>query len=346
MWDVRLLTLYKQHYMDFYDGKMCSEYSCWGYYDGLDITEVKSTQYSSLLIDNSSAPISDLWYKSGEKIGDITGRYGSINIGLFRYEEDSASKSKSFWDAKEKMPFFGVSFLQLDDPMKYQMLGDKIEDNVNSDSDKICHVITYYTYDNADLILLIIGNSLSLIEEYLQEFDSFAEIRYQHSILGVSEQYLNDCKINEKILDYWRETKCFLEEPVFRLDIRLVSSGEPQIVAIEKKILDEVNATYPIKNYEQATYSYISGHENMILSLPDTDVKTMLAFLVPDGFATHQNTSYAKRVDDDKKQCQPRLFNIETSYILNKNLLTTVDNTENEKKIYHSVYHITGFRIK
>ncbi len=331
MWDARLLTLYKQHYMDLYDEKLCSDYSCWGYYDGLDIMEVESAQYSSLLIDNPSAPIPGLWYKSGEKIGNITGQYGSINIGLFRYEKDTVLKSKSFWDAKEKMPFFGISFLQLDDPMQYQLLGSKIEDDMKSGSDKICHVITYCTYDNADLVLLITGNSLSQIEKHLQYIDSLSEIRYQHSVLGVSEQYLNDCKINKKILDCWRGTKCYLEEHVFRLDIRLVSSGEPQIATIEKKILDEVNATYTIKNYQQATCSYISGHENMILSLPDTDVKTMLAFLIPDGFATHQNESYNKRVDNDKKQCQPRLFNIETSYILNSNLLDSVVNTENEK---------------
>lgn len=326
MWDARLLTLYKQHYMDCYDGKLCSDYSCWGYYDGLDIAKVESIQYSSLLIDNMSAPISDLWYKSGEKIGGITGQYGSINIGMFRYEKDKSMRTETFWVQKEKMPFFGVSFLQLNDPMQYMPLGRKIEEGVSSDSDKMCDVITYCTYDNADMILLIIGNSLNQIEKELQKIDSMPEIRYQHSVLGVSEQYLSDCKTNKVILNFWHGIKCFLDEPVSRLDVRLVSSGEPQIAAIEKEILDDINKDYTIKNYDKATYSYVSGHENMILSLPDTDVKSMLTFLLPDGFATHQNKSYAKRIDDDNNQCQPRLFNIETSYILNSNLFSNVDN--------------------
>lgn len=330
MWDARLLTLYKQHYMDYYEGKLWSDYSCWGYYDGLDIVKVESVQYSSLLRENMSAPISDLWYKSSEKIGSMTGQYGSINIGLFRYEyeTDITSKLETFWIAKEKMPFFGVSFLQLADPMQYKLLGNKIEESIKSDSDKICHVIAYCTYDNADMILLITGNSLNQIERNLQEIDSMPEIRYQHSVLGVSEKYLSDCKTNKRILDCWQETKCFIDESVFRLDVRLVSSGEPQIAVIEKEILDEINTTYTIKNYDKATYSYVSGHENMVLSLLDTDVRTMLTFLIPDGFATHQNKSYAKRIDSDNKWFLPRLFNIETSYILNSKLLSTVDNTE------------------
>lgn len=41
MWDVRVLTLYKQHYMDFYNQKLYCDYSCWGYYDGMDVTEVE-----------------------------------------------------------------------------------------------------------------------------------------------------------------------------------------------------------------------------------------------------------------------------------------------------------------
>lgn len=332
MWDARLLTLYKQHYMDCYEEELCSDYSCWGYYDGLDIVKVEPMQNSSLLIENMPTPISDLWYKSGEKISGMTGQYGSINIGLFRYEDekDMASKLETFWITKEKMPFFGVSFLQLADPMQYKLLGNNIEDAIKSDSDKICHVITYCTYDNADMILLIVGNSLNQIEKYLQEIDSMPEIRYQHSVLGVSEKYLGDCKTNKKILDCWQETKCFLDEPVFRLDVRLVSSGEPQIVSIEKEILDEINTDYSIKNYDKVMYSYVSGHENMVLSFPNTDVKTMLTFLIPGGFATHQNKSYAKRIDDEKMQYLPRLFNIETSYILNSKSLSTVVNTEKD----------------
>lgn len=302
----------------------------------MDITKVESKQYSTLFKGSLSAPVSELWYKTGEKIGSMTGQYGSINIGLFRcMEKSEIQKIEEFWNKKEEMLFFGVSFLQLDDSLNYHKLSGRIEREVSGEEGKICHIITYCTYDNADLVLLISGNSLRIIEQQLQEIDSMPEVRYQHSVLGVSERYLGDCKASKKILDCWQEKRCFIEEPVFRLDIRLVSSGESQIANIEKNILDKINDDYTIKNYEKATYSYVSGHENLVLSLTDADVRTMLVFLLPGSFATHQNESYTKRVDTDKKQILPRLFNIETSYILNRNEIKNITETvkiDNVKK--------------
>ena len=42
MKDVRLLTLYKQHYLDDYDVSLKSQITCLGYYDGLDIKKVEN----------------------------------------------------------------------------------------------------------------------------------------------------------------------------------------------------------------------------------------------------------------------------------------------------------------
>lgn len=39
--DLRLLTLYKQHYRDKYNsGHLDSMYSCWGYYDGMTLERI------------------------------------------------------------------------------------------------------------------------------------------------------------------------------------------------------------------------------------------------------------------------------------------------------------------
>lgn len=37
MRDIRLLTLYKQHYLDEYDASLECQYSCLGYYDGINV---------------------------------------------------------------------------------------------------------------------------------------------------------------------------------------------------------------------------------------------------------------------------------------------------------------------
>lgn len=329
MWDARLLTLYKQHYMDCYHDELKSEYSCWGYYDGMDIEEVRPERKGSLLDSASPAMISELWYHAGEKLKNITGHFGSINIGLFcDIPKEKEGKIQGFWDKKSRMPFFGVSFLQLDQQANCDEVIKKIKNEQVDESGRICRIYTYYTYDNADLVLVMDSNSLSILEEKLQEIDEQPEIRYQHSILGVSEKYLEDCKEHKQILECWHDKDCCINEDVFRLDIRLVSSGESQILNIEQHILDEVHATYKLKNYENAIYSYVSGHENIVLSFRDTDVKTMLVFLLPGGFATHQNISYRKRVDPKSTLECPRLFNIETTHVLKPKQLNEIKSSD------------------
>lgn len=321
-YDIRLLTLYKQHYLDKYPTTLNSNYSCWGYYDGMDISEVKAEYKSSLFQNDSLSPISRLWYCTGEKIREINGQYSSQNIGLFRCTSWAAEKDENkidFWKENLATIFFGVAFLQLTEPIQYEGFVKEIEKefNANGTGNSNCRIISYCTLDNADLVLLIHGNSLKEMELILQKIETRQEIRYQHSILGVSEEYLKECASKEKILRYWKGNNCAIDDKVARLEIRLVSSGEEKLVAIEKEILEETNKKFNIKNYDTAKYSYVSGHENLMISFEDTDVKSMLVFLLPDGFATHQNPTYRKRKNKTTGQYEPHLYNIETSYILN-----------------------------
>ena len=38
--DIRILSLYKQHYFDHYNPDMDNQFSCLGYYDGISVTEI------------------------------------------------------------------------------------------------------------------------------------------------------------------------------------------------------------------------------------------------------------------------------------------------------------------
>ena len=46
MRDIRLLTLYKQHYLDHYIKPLQSQITCLGYYDGLDIEVIEDNNAS------------------------------------------------------------------------------------------------------------------------------------------------------------------------------------------------------------------------------------------------------------------------------------------------------------
>lgn len=331
--DIRLITLYKQHYLDQYSKPLQSEYSCWGYYDGMDIGEMQDMRLEKVSANHSVTPISQLWYMIGKKVEETTGQYGSINIGIFRCCEgaEADKRLEEFWNEKKKSIFFGAAFLQLENSMQYIQMCDMLEQNEQQkiDEDRKCKVLSYCTFDNADLVLLIQGNSLRSMEQKIRDIEGNKEVQYLHSILGVSEEYLQACGKKKMILQNWYQRTCFVDEKVARLDIRLVTSGEDSIIGMQKELLEKVNDTYDIRNFENIKYAYVSGHENWVISMENTDVRTMLAFLTPGGLATHQNDGYKKRDNN-----QGRLYNIETSYVLKYNEISEITsvNVEDEER--------------
>lgn len=79
--------------------------------------------------------------------------------------------------------------------MQYIQMCDMLEQNEQQkiDKDRKCKVLSYCTFDNADLVLLIQGNSLRSMEQKIRDIEGNKEVQYLHSILGVSEEYLQAC---------------------------------------------------------------------------------------------------------------------------------------------------------
>lgn len=316
MKDIRLLTLYKQYYLDSYPNALKCQYTTWGYYDGMDITkEDGSISCSNLFEKRSEAPISQIWYNTGEKTRSLEGRYGNQNIGLFRCvsdkEEERAAQTEWFWSVQSTVPFTAVGFLQLKDSSAYERVSREIDKkgkgNHSRLREKYCSVITYCTYDNADLVVLLQANSLAELEGTLKAIESMPAVRYMHPIMGISEPYLWECKKSSEILEMWGTVKCFMQERISRLDIHIVTSGDTYVVKKLKKILDNSNADWSLRGYQKAECAHTFGHENVCITLSDTDVRSLAALLIPGGFATHQNVLYGKGV-----------YNIETSFSVKK----------------------------
>ena len=110
-------------------------------------------------------------------------------------EQKQISDWKSFGMKKRNQFFFGVAFLQLENSMQYIQMCDMLEHNEwqKIDEDRKCKVLSYCTFDNADLVLLIQGNSLRSMEQKIRDIEGNKEVQYLHSILGVSEEYLQAC---------------------------------------------------------------------------------------------------------------------------------------------------------
>lgn len=334
MRDIRLLTLYKQHYLDAYDQCMNCKITCLGYYDGLDLTKVEEQKSDKTFIKKEMASITELWYSTGKRVEQLLGGYSNQNIGLFRCIEDEESEKHAvtFWNLEKNLPFFSVAFLKLKKFNKYEEIGKKIEKIIQQEQDRkeTCIALSYCTFDNSDLVILLKGNSISEIQNSLEKIDRVDEVVYLHSILGIEEEFLKYCFAQKKIVDIWNGTICCINEAIHRAEFHLTTRLTEGSLSDIKTELDQCNCEWMISGYQNMKYSYVAGHSNINLVIRDTDVRSLLVFFLPGGFATHQNPVYEKGV-----------YNIETSIFIKQEPLGPaggrtfqIDKEDEEKQTY------------
>lgn len=321
MKDLRLLTLYKQHYLDAYDRPLKSKFTCIGYYDGLDLEKISEEQLKDKTCSKNMEFITSLWYATGRKVAELPGGYSNQNICLIRCIEgpEQIEYTRRYWQAEEAFPFFSVAFLKLKDCEQYNKIGYEIEKTIFEkeivNTEENCIVLSYTTLDNSDMVLLLKGNDIVKIEEKLHEIENRGDVIYLHSILGIEEDYLNYCDANNKcitIAEDWKGTKCFVDQDIKRVEIHLATNGDQHIWTDIKSELEKWNqGSLKIKGFENMTYSYVMGHGNINLTFRQTDVRSLLILLLPGGFSTHQNRAYKHGV-----------YNIETSIFVEENLLS------------------------
>lgn len=293
--DIRMLTLYKQHYMDCYNEALDEcQYSCWGYYDGMSIEPIKPSN-SKLFEKRSSSPISDLWYHTAKNSAHLKAWYGEQNIGLFRcVPQEDDTICQNFWDRHDKMPYFSVAFLQLQNKTKYDSVRKILEDTYQQDEgSQQYNLLAYCTFDNADLVILLQGNSIKDMETILNNIEQFKQTAYLHPIMGISEKYLKESDLN-----VWNSLDCHTSDHIVEIEISISSSGRPEILRWIRAQLKESIQINP----DNIEFSFVAGHKNLIVYIRDTTVKTILLFLKGGGFSTHQNLLYKNGV-----------YNIETS---------------------------------
>ena len=110
---VKLLTLYKQHYLNKYPLQLICQYSCWGYFDGMDIIDIKEGK-SKLFEKKSRTGISDAWYQTARRIQNQKGIASEQNIAMFRCIANEDDKiEKEFWKVTTRKAFLTVCFVQL-----------------------------------------------------------------------------------------------------------------------------------------------------------------------------------------------------------------------------------------
>lgn len=305
--DVRILELSKQHYFDDYDDHLGCDYSCWGYYDGINI--YKAFGNGSKLFDKkTSSPISTIWFGMGESIERLNGKYSKQNIGIFRYSDSQDKQVESFWKSEySKSPYLAISFVHIKDQKRYKQVADKFEkmsthrQSVEGNESKYRRLLSYFTFDNIEVIVLIRSNSLLEIDYTLREIEEDYEVSYTHSIVGVSEVYLEECYKDGVFRDKG-QIKGNLDEEIQQVDLRMVTSGERNTIEKMKYLLQKQNL-----DCKQMTVSHMSGHANYLLQIEGIKVRNVLEMMISGGVLTHRNPLYGSEI-----------YNIETQLYMQK----------------------------
>lgn len=285
---LRILTLYKQHYLTKYSENYKWSYSALGYYDGMEIQKVKKHNENRLAFTNSNVPdLTDLWYEIAQNVLTGEGAYGQQNISLLKFGDGEIIKAEHlFW--KNPSAFLCATFIQVDRTYDITKISNSIEQELNSNN--AIKAVIYRTLDNADAVLFMKSKQYNKIISALEILGNRSDIYYSHSILGISQECLERISTDDNAGELYDETE-MVDEAV--LDI--VSRGSKKAA----EYIEKVNET--------GTYSYVLGHSDIIYRMPDITIKSILEKLTDKGTLNHNNGLYGEGI-----------YNVET-VLKNKN---------------------------
>lgn len=311
----KILTLYKQHYLNQYSSSLDTEYSCWGYFDGMDISDVRSGN-SSLFRKSSNAAISDVWYETARKVYDQKGYSSQQNIGIFRCEKGEVDRESVFWD--QKRIFLSVCFLQLKDSNTLDTEKIKcIRMDIENRSDDHVNMITYVTFDNADMILFLQSNSFLEITNKIKEIDSLPDVVYLHPINSVREESLHNMLQSQSREFCDGKGNLLVNDTVEKVRICIVGNAgafETAFMQRLQKMEQDAKLSIPKLKIQKPEYSYMTSHENYIVTLENTNMYTVLYMLAPGGILTHNSGLFGSGA----------IYNMETDIQLTKDDFDTL----------------------
>lgn len=323
--DVRILTLCKHHYLDRYTGeKIPCDYSSWGYYDGI-IVGKKIASHEMLFEKLTNSCISQIWSGIGTCIEKSDGTYSKQNIGIFRCKTSKEDPSEEFWSQFEcGSPYFTVSFANLKNSFDYVNIKNKLESKLNfSKQNSFLKCLVYYTFDNADIIIFNQSNSLDMLSGAITKLEEDENFAYVHSIMGVSEKFLECCETN--VISYWNGMDCHIKESLSEISINIVTSGEKDLIKKIGFLLKQQadNPGFGLKNYTNMTYAYVSDHKSIVISIPNTDVQSLLGMMKKGGFITHENPLYNTSILNIETEIKIQANNINWSDLKEPNIQNT-----------------------
>ncbi len=265
---IRLLKLYKQHYLDRYEKEKMAveEYSCWGYFDCMTVEKVENRGDIGLLYTKGNVNMTDLWYSTARNIEKFSGYYGQQNIGIFRYEtKEEVIKDEDFWAKGNEDIILCSCMVQIDEAHVIKESISKIEQLICEERKKQVDVqgIVYRTFDNADLIVFFKGNSYAAIAQVIDELGRIEGVIYIYSVCGIAQAYLDAIEGQEEeiqVEEVEYNAKTLVNDKIAEVRLELVGG-----CGIDW-------ASFQIGQEKSIERANVLGYMDNILRIVDTDM--------------------------------------------------------------------------
>lgn len=288
---IRVLKLYKQHYLKNYAQMAVKEYSCLGYFDCMSVELVKNRVNRGLLRTKGNVNITDLWYTIANNTEALNGYYGQQNIGMFRYEtEDSEIRDEEFWKEEQEAIILVGCMIQLADDVQIKDSIVEIEELVHKQEGEKGNIqgITYRTFDNFDFILFLKGNSYIAISDLIDVVRNRPDVKYTYSVCGIAQQYLDmlgDVDEKTDIDDIKYNDVALINDTIAEICLEIVNDG--------KEKLNDFFSGFGT-NVE---YASVIGYTDNMIRIKNTDMKHV-TWLLRDGNngITHKNSKFGKEI--------------------------------------------------
>lgn len=284
---IRVLKLYKQHYLENYEKMAVEEYSCLGYFDCMSVELVKNRQSKGLLRTKGNINITDLWYTMANNTKKLNGYYGQQNIGMFRYEtENSEVKDEEFWKDEQRAIIVIACMIQLTDFVNVAKSMKEIEELSCGQTN--VRGITYRTFDNADLILFLTGNSYTTLSYLIDTIRNRKDVVYTYSVCGIAQKYLELLEKTDKGTDIQSveyNGNRLVNDKIDEICLEIATDG--------KEELDDFFDSFGMK-VESAS---VLGYTDSIVRVKDAYMQSV-ARLLRDGNKgiTHKNSKFGNGI--------------------------------------------------
>lgn len=285
----RLLKLYKQHYLKSYEEMAEKEYSCWGYFDCMEVDLVENRAERGLLMNDKNGDMADLWYASADATEELSGHYGQQSIGLFRYEADTETivGDQEFWQEENKGIILIACMIQLRDHSKVNESMAEIEQMISDLEyrDKNIYGIMYRTFDNFDLILFLKGNSYIEMSKLIDKVGEREDVKYKYSVCGIAQKYLDKVSDKTEINEIEYNGNRLVNDKIDEVWLEIVSNG--------KASLSRLSA-----DFENGTeYAKVLGYMDNIICIKNTNMwRLVRLFRGGKKGITHKNEEFGNGI--------------------------------------------------